>query len=304
MDLVIRAPRLPSAGETLAGRSYGKVPGGKGGNQAVAAARLGAQVTMIGRVGNDDNGAQLIAELRRDGIDCTGVATDPDLPTGVAMIVVDDVGQNAIVIVAGSNGALTPAAMAEHEAAIEEADVLVCQLEVPGETVLAAMQRARTAGGTVVLNPAPVTGPLSRAWLEAADFLIPNEVEASVLSGVNVDSPESARHAAMTLQQCGARNVIITLGSRGVFVLAEGEGAGAAHSNGSGNATLGMHYLPKQVEAIDTTAAGDTFVGGLCAALAAKRPLEEAVQFGQAAAAISVTRAGAQTSIPYLSEIV
>jgi ribokinase len=154
----------------------------------------------------------------------------------------------------------------------------------------------------VVLNPAPVIGPLSRAWLEAADFLIPNEVEASVLSGVNVDSPESARRAATVLQQSGARNVIITLGSRGVFVLAEGEGA--ALSDESGNATHGTHYLPKQVEAIDTTAAGDTFVGGLCAALAAKRPLEEAVQFGQAAAAISVTRAGAQTSIPYLSEIV
>ena len=296
MDLVIRAPRLPSAGETLAGHSFDTVPGGKGGNQAVAAARLGAEVTMIGRVGDDDNGKQLVAGLRRDGIDCGGVAVDAALPTGVAMIVVEDAGQNAIVIVAGSNGALTPAAITEHEAAIAQADVLVCQLEVPGETVLAAMRKARELGRIVVLNPAPVTAPLARNWLESADFLIPNEVEASALSGIEVDSPESARRAAQALRQQGARNVIITLGKRGVLVLAEGEGADAASGGGK-------HYLPAEVEAIDTTAAGDTFVGGFCAALAAKRSLDEAVRFGQAAAALSVTRAGAQTSIPYLHEI-
>ena len=291
MDLVIRAPRLPKEGETLAGRSFVNVPGGKGGNQAVAAARLGAQVAMIGRVGNDDNGRQLVAGLSRDGIDCAGVATDPALPTGVAMIVVDDAGQNAIVIVAGSNGALTTAALAEYEPAIAQADVLVCQLEVPGETVLAAMRAAKRLGRIVVFNPAPVTGPLERTWLECADFLIPNEVEASVLSGIEVDSPESAGRAARALQLAGARNVIITLGKRGVVVLTEGAGDG------------GRHYVPFEVEAIDTTAAGDTFVGGFCAALAAKRSLDEAVRFGQAAAALSVTRAGAQTSIPYLHEI-
>jgi ribokinase len=293
MDLVIRAPRLPKQGETLAGRSFVNVPGGKGGNQAVAAARLGAQVAMIGRVGNDDNGRQLVAGLRRDGVDCDGVATDPTLPTGVAMIVVDDAGQNAIVIVAGSNGALTPPALVRYEPAIEQADVLVCQLEVPGETVLAAMNTARRHGRIVVLNPAPVTAPLERAWLESADFLIPNELEASALSGIEVDSPDSARQAAKVLQRSGARNVIITLGKRGVVVLTEGDRAPGG----------GKHYLPAEVEAIDTTAAGDTFVGGFCAALAAKRSLDEAVRFGQAAAALSVTRAGAQTSIPYLHEI-
>lgn len=289
MDLVIRAPRLPSAGETLAGRSFVKVPGGKGGNQAVAAARLGAHVAMIGCIGNDENGAQLVAGLRRDGIDCGGIATDPTLPTGIAMIVVDDAGQNAIVIVAGSNGALTPREVAAHEKAIEQADVLVCQLEVPCETVLAAMRAARGHGRIVVLNPAPATEPLSREWLESADFLIPNEGEASVLSGVAVDSPDSALEAARALRRQGARNVIVTLGKQGVLVLAEGED--------------GRHYSAPEVAAIDTTAAGDTFVGGLCAALAAKRSLDEAVRFGQAAAALSVTRAGAQTSIPYSHEI-
>jgi ribokinase len=289
MDLVIRAPRLPSAGETLAGRSFANVPGGKGGNQAVAAARLGARVTMIGCVGNDENGAQLVARLREDGIDCDRIATDAALPTGVAMIVVDDAGQNAIVIVAGSNGALTPAAIAAHEAAIAQADVLVCQLEVPDDTVFAAMRAARRHGRIVVLNPAPASGMLPREWLECADFLIPNEGEASVLSGVAVDSPESALAAARALRQQGARNVIVTLGERGVLMLAEGED--------------GRHFPAPKVDAIDTTAAGDTFVGGLCAALAAKRSLDEAVRFGQAAAALSVTRAGAQTSIPYLHEV-
>lgn len=293
MDLVIRAPRLPSAGETLAGRTFAKVPGGKGGNQAVAAARLGAQVAMIGCVGNDENGAQLVAQLRCDGIDCGGVATDAQLPTGVAMIVVDDAGQNAIVIVAGANGTLTKAAIEAHERAIARADVLACQLEVPGEAVFAAMQAARALGRTVVLNPAPVTGPLERSWLECADFLVPNEVEASVLSGIAVDSPDSARCAAKALQAAGARNVVVTLGKRGVFVLAEG----------AGDSDGGKHYPPFEVEAIDTTAAGDTFMGGFCAMLAAKRSFEEAVRFGQAAAALSVTRAGAQTSIPYLREI-
>ncbi|MGN6667226.1 MAG: ribokinase [Trinickia sp.] len=301
MDLVIRAPRLPSAGETLAGRSFDKVPGGKGGNQAVAAARLGAEVTMIGCVGDDDHGTHLVAGLRRDGIDCSGVAIDATRPTGVAMIVVDDAGQNSIVIVAGSNGAVTPSAIEQHETAIAQADVLVCQLEVPGETVLAAMRKARTLGRTVVLNPAPATEPLSRDWLECADFLIPNEVEASVLSGMLVDSPETARRAAAALQDKGARNVIITLGKQGVLLLAEGESraGGGAHPDTG----VGKQYVPAEVDAIDTTAAGDTFVGGFCAALAAKRSLDEAVRFGQAAAAISVTRAGAQTSIPYLREV-
>lgn len=292
MDLVIRAPRLPNAGETLTGRSFAKVPGGKGGNQAVAAARLGAQVAMIGRVGNDDNGAQLVAGLRREGIDCDGVATDAAQPTGVAMIVVDDAGQNAIVIVAGSNGALTPDAVSAHEAAIAQADVVVCQLEVPDETVLATMRAARSLGRTVVLNPAPVTGALSRTWLELADYLIPNEVEATALSGIQVDSPESAQRAAEVLQAQGARNVIVTLGAQGVFLLEAGD-----------EGQRSRHYLPRKVVAIDTTAAGDTFVGGFSAALAAKRPLDEAVRFGQAAAALSVTRAGAQTSIPFLNEI-
>lgn len=292
MDLVVRAARLPHPGETLVGESFAQVPGGKGGNQAVAAARLGAQVSMIGRIGNDANGAQLKQGLEQEGIDCTGVSGDPHLPTGVAVITVDDASQNAIVIVAGSNGALTPVAVTDHEAAIARADVVVCQLESPGETVFEAMRTARRHGCIVVLNPAPVTGPLTRAWLEVVDYLIPNEIEAAELSGIKVVSAETARAAAWALRQQGAHHVIVTLGAQGVFVLGADEG-----SEG------GWHYPARRVEAVDTTAAGDTFVGGFSAALAAGRATEEAVRFGLAAAAVSVTRAGAQPSIPYLHEI-
>jgi ribokinase len=292
MDLVVRAVRLPHPGETLVGESFAQVPGGKGGNQAVAAARLGAQVSMIGCIGNDANGAQLKQGLEKEGIDCTGVSVDPHLPTGVAVITVDDASQNAIVIVAGSNGALTPAAVAEHEKTVAEAAVVVCQLESPGETVFDAMRSARRHGCVVVLNPAPVTGPLTRAWLETVDYLIPNEIEAAALSGVKVVSPETARAAAWALREQGARHVIVTLGAQGVFVLGADEGPMG-----------GKHYPARRVEAVDTTAAGDTFVGGFCAALAAGRAMDDAVLFGLAAAALSVTRAGAQPSIPYLREI-
>jgi ribokinase len=292
MDLVVRSPRMPQPGETLVGQTFAQVPGGKGGNQAVAAARLGARVSMIGRIGHDGNGAQLKQGLEDEGIDCTGVSTDAALPTGVALIIVDDASQNSIVIVAGSNGALTPALIAERESTIAEADVVVFQLETPSDTVLAAMQTARRHGRTVVLNPAPVTSPLPAGWLEATDFVIPNEIEAAALSGVTVDTPDAARRAACVLREQGARNVIITLGSQGVFVLAE-------HDANDG----GTHYPARKVNAVDTTAAGDTFVGGFSATLASGGSIDDAVRFGLAAAALSVTRAGAQPSIPHLGEV-
>ena len=292
MDLVVRSPRMPQPGETLVGQTFAQVPGGKGGNQAVAAARLGATVSMIGRIGNDGNGAQLKHGLEVERIDVAGVSSDDALPTGVALIIVDDASQNSIVIVAGSNGALTPALIAEHEAVLAQADVAVFQLETPYDTVLAAMQTARRHGRKVVLNPAPVTQPLPRHWLEATDFVIPNEIEAAALSGVKVDSPEAARRAAWTLREQGARNVIITLGGQGVFVLGESDSQDG-----------GTHYPARKVNAVDTTAAGDTFVGGFSASLASGKSVDEAVRFGLAAAALSVTRAGAQPSIPHLSEV-
>ncbi|HDR9158344.1 TPA: ribokinase, partial [Burkholderia vietnamiensis] len=189
MDLVVRAPRLPLPGETLAGHTYAQAAGGKGGNQAVAAARLGAQVAMIGCVGADAHGAALRAGLEAEGIDCSRVATSASASTGVALIVVDDASQNTIVIVAGGNGEVTPATVAQHEAAIAAADVLICQLETPPDAVFAALSAGRRLGRTVVLNPAPAVAPLPDGWLPLVDYLIPNEVEAAALTGLPVREP-------------------------------------------------------------------------------------------------------------------
>jgi ribokinase len=288
MDLVVRAPRLPQPGETLAGRTFAQVAGGKGGNQAVAAARLGAQVSMLGCVGADANGAQLRAGLEAEGIDCAALGTGTQ-PSGVALIVVDDASQNTIVIVAGSNGEVTPEAIARHEAALAAADVVICQLETPLASVRAALAAARRLGKTVILNPAPATGPLPADWLPLIDYLIPNELEAAALTGLPVDSPDDAAQAAAALRAAGARNVLVTLGARGVLVALDGV-----------TATL---YDAPQVEAIDTTAAGDTFIGGFAAQLAKNASVDAAIRFAQRAAALSVTRAGAQPSIPTRAEV-
>ena len=287
MDLVTRASRLPRGGETLVGQSFATVPGGKGANQAVAAARLGAEVAMIGCVGSDAYGAQLRDALLVEGIDCQAVS-EVEGSSGVALIVVDDSSQNAIVIVAGSNGQLTPASLLAFDAVLQAAEVVVCQLEVPMDTVGYALKRARALGKTVILNPAPASGPLPADWYAAIDYLIPNESEASALSGVPVDSLDSAKVAATHLLNAGAGKVIVTLGSQGAL-FADGQGF--------------EHLLAPKVQAVDTTAAGDTFVGGFAAALANGQGEAEAIRFGQVAAALSVTRAGAQPSIPMLHDV-
>ncbi len=288
MDLVARVPRMPMPGETLAGQTFAQVPGGKGGNQAVAAARLGAHVSMIGRIGEDANGATLRAGLEREGIDCRTLAATPSIPTGVALILVDDDGRNSIVIVAGSNGALTPDDIGRHEAALAESDVVVCQLETPPATVMAALAAARRLNKTVILNPAPVTGPLPAQWLPLVDYLIPNELEAATLTGLPIGSPQDAIVAAQALVAQGARNVLITLGSAGVVAAFGGEP---------------VHVPAPHVAAVDTTAAGDTFIGAFAAQLALGANTDAALRFAQRAAAISVTRAGAQPSIPTRAEL-
>ncbi|NWA66814.1 ribokinase [Pseudomonas reactans] len=287
MDLVTRASRLPRAGETLIGQTFSTVPGGKGANQAVASARLGADVSMIGCVGSDAYGTQLRDALLVEGIDCQAVST-VDGSSGVALIVVDDSSQNAIVIVAGSNGELTPASLQAFDAVLQAADVIVCQLEVPMNTVGYTLKRGRELGKTVILNPAPASGPLPAEWYTSIDYLIPNESEATALSGVMVDSIDSAKVAATQLVQAGAGKVIITLGSQGAL-FTDGQRF--------------EHLQAPKVKAVDTTAAGDTFVGGFAAALANGKDEAEAIRFGQVAAAFSVTRAGAQPSIPTLHDV-
>jgi len=287
MDLVTRAPRLPKGGETLIGHSFATVSGGKGANQAVAAARLGARVAMVGCVGNDDYGVQLREALLTEQIDCQAVSTVED-SSGVALIVVDDNSQNAIVIVAGANGAMTPAVIDRFDAVLQAADVIICQLEIPDATVGHALKRARALGKTVILNPAPASLPLPADWFAAIDYLIPNESEASALSGLPVDSLQSAESAANQLIAMGAGKVIITLGAQG-----------SLFANGKGF----EHFPAPKVQAVDTTAAGDTFVGGFAAALASGKSEAEAIRYGQVAAALSVTRAGAQPSIPTMSDV-
>lgn len=289
MDLVARAPRLPRPGETLAGRTFAQVACGKGGNQAVAAARLGAAVAMVGCVGADPNGEWLRAGLLAEGIDCAALETAAHAPTGVALIVVDDLSQNAIVIVAGSNGEVTPATIARHEAVLADADVVVCQLETPTDAVLAALTAARRLNRTTILNPAPATGPLPDGWLPLIDWLVPNELEAAALTGLSVTTPGEASQAAVALRGAGANNVLVTLGAQGVCVLI-------------GDAPAG-HWPAERVAAVDTTAAGDTFIGGFAAQLAAGVAPPDAIRFAQRAAARSVTRAGAQPSIPTLDDL-
>jgi len=288
MDLVARAERLPRAGETLAGESFATVPGGKGANQAVAAARLGASVAMIGNVGDDAYGQQLRQALLDEQVDCRAVAVCSGVSSGLALIVVDASSQNAIVIIPGGNGQLQPQSVQAFDDLLLDAEVIICQLEVPSQTVAYTLERGRELGKTVILNPAPCTGPLPPSWYASIDYLIPNESEAQALTGLPVTDLASAEFAASHLRKRGVKNVIITLGAQGaLFASAQGV----------------QHFAAPTVQPVDTTAAGDTFVGGFAAALARGVEEDEAIAFGQRAAALSVTRAGAQPSIPYLGEV-
>ena len=288
MDLVTRASRLPQPGETVVGSGFATVPGGKGANQAVAAARLGAPTAMVGCVGDDAYGVQLRQALLDEGIDCQAVDAVPGVSSGVALIVVDDASQNAIVIVAGGNGEVTPQRVSAADALLQQAEVIVCQLEVPAPTVAFALKRGRELGKTVILNPAPASTPLPADWFAHIDYLIPNESEALALTGITVDSVASAQQAANWLLARGARKVIITLGAQG-SLFADGSGF--------------EHFAAPKVQAVDTTAAGDTFVGAFAAALSRGESERAAIAFGQVAAALSVTRAGAQPSIPTQADV-
>lgn len=288
MDLVVRTERLPRPGETLAGESFVTVPGGKGANQAVAAARLGASVAMVGCVGDDAYGQALRSALLAEGVECQAVEIVEGVSSGVAAILVDAASQNTILIVAGSNGRLLPALVQRFEHLLADAEVIICQMEIPPETVAFTLALGRRLGKKVILNPAPVQAPLPGEWYTDIDYLIPNEREAEALTGLVVNGLESAEKAAVRLLDRGVGKVIITLGGEGaLFVSADGV----------------EHFPAPTVQPVDTTAAGDTFVGGFAAALARGLSERDAVAFGQRAAAISVTRAGAQPSIPRLVEL-
>jgi ribokinase len=286
-DLTFRAVRLPKPGETLAGRGVQFGHGGKGGNQAVMAARLGARVTMIGKVGRDAFGEGALRNYREQGIDATHVLVDPERPTGVASIVVDDAGQNCILVVRGANLGLAPQDVRSAAAAIEGANVLLCQLEVPLETVQEALRIARAAKVTTILNPAPAVA-LPDEVLRLADLCVPNENEIELLIGQSAASLKEAAAAGWELQKRGPATVIVTLGERGAMLV----GASSAE-----------HVPAPRVEAVDSSGAGDAFIGALGVSLAEGVPLAEAVRRANVVAALSVTRPGTQASFPTRAEI-
>jgi len=288
MDLVLRVPRMPVPGETLAGGSFMTIPGGKGANQAVACARLSrpnAAVAMVACVGDDAFGAQMRASIVASGIDDRHIVEIANEATGIASILVDDQAQNSIVLAAGANGRLAINHLEQARALIAAASIVLLQLEVPMPVAVHAIEMAHALGKTVVLNPAPAQA-LPPALLAKIDYLILNEIEAAMLAGQESDDIPML---ATELRVRGARNVVVTLGEKGVY--GDFEHAGVRQ--------MAAH----QVKAVDTTAAGDTFIGGFIAALAEGRDPFAAIAYGQAAAAISVTREGAQTSIPQRDEV-
>lgn len=285
IDLVVRAPRFALAGETILGQTFQTIPGGKGANQAVAARRMGADVAMIGRVGDDAFGTVLQQQLAAEGITTQYLTITADESTGVAMITVEDNGENCIIVVPGANGRLSVADIEAARPAITEANSLLLQLEVPLATVERAAQIAAASGVIVILNAAPAQ-PLAPDLLACIDYLVVNETEAQLVATIPDATPEVAARA---LQALGARNVLVTLGEEGALLVTQ---AGAC-----------IAVPAFAVQAADTTAAGDSCVGAFAVTLANGMLAPEALRWANAAGALAVTRQGAQPSIPTQAEI-
>ncbi|NPV55102.1 MAG: ribokinase [Anaerolineae bacterium] len=287
MDLVVRAARMPARGETLPGTDFHTIPGGKGANQAAAAARLGGQVAMLGCVGADAFGEQLVANLASFGVDTSLVRRAAGASSGVAVILVDAAGDNRILVVAGANGQVSEENIRIAGEDIQHARLVVMQLEIPLASVAASARLARDCGTPVLLNPAPAH-TLPEGLLALVDTLVVNESEAAALSGLPVTGVVEGFAAAGALRGQGARQVVLTLGEQGALVsAAEGQ----------------VHLSGFPVEVVDTTAAGDAFIGGLAVALLEGMPLVEAARFANAAGALACTRLGAQTSLPARHEV-
>ena len=288
MDLVIRSPRIPQPGETIIGSEFQTIPGGKGANQAVAAARLGGQVTMVGRVGEDTFADVLLDNLASAEIDASFVQRDGQAASGVALIVVDDHGENIIVVASGANMRMTEKDAEAAEAAIANSDVLLLQLEVPLPVVKRAAQIAQSHNITVVLNPAPAR-ELPPDLLASVDVLVPNESETALLTGLPTESQTELEKAASHLLDSGVRSVVITLGKRGAYL------ASTDYES--------KIYEAFSIQPVDTTAAGDAFVAGLVVNYGAGKTLPEAIRWGNAAGALAALRFGAQTSLPKRAEV-
>lgn len=285
-DMTVKTKELPRPGETVLGGVFTMGAGGKGANQAVAAQRLGGKVKFICKVGRDIFGDNSIAQYKKEGLDTSGILRS-DLPSGVALISVDQHAENCIVVASGANGDLSEADIASCEKDLKECAILLLQLETPIPSVLKAAKIAHEAGATVVLNPAPACA-LPEELFKYIDLFIPNETELSSFSGIQVTDAASAEKAAAAMQAKGVGKLIVTMGSKGALICEGGPGV----------------FVPAhKVKAVDTTAAGDTFCGALCVAVSEGKSLKESAQFACAASALTVQKMGAQNSIPYRKEI-
>ena len=287
MDLVVHVTRVPEDGETILGTGFHRYFGGKGANQAVAVARQGAKTIMAGRVGSDTFGEEQIASLQEEGIDTSYLLVDDEQASGVASIIIDEARNNRIIVIPGANGAVSSRDIEALEPVMAECSCVVIQLEIPLETVLTAIRAAHAQGAKVILNPAPAqTLPLD--IYSCITVITPNESEAQLLTEVEVTDLASARQAAQVLLDRGVLAVVITLGSQGVYGLTlSGE----------------FHIPAHEVKVVDTVAAGDTFTGALAALVGEGRSLKEAAEYANAAAALAVTRRGAQPSVPRRDEV-
>lgn len=286
-DMVIKADRLPIPGETILGGTFFMNPGGKGANQAVAASRMGGNVTLISKTGNDVFGKQSVMLYTAENIKTDYIFSDPKHPSGVALITVDSHGENCIVVASGANAYLNPSDIDKASAEIESSDLVLMQLEIPIETVEYVAEMANKKGIKVILNPAPARA-LSNNLLKNLYIIIPNKSEAEILSGIKVSDIESAKQAADIISAKGVDIVVITLGSQGALIKEYAE----------------YHFVEAfKVDAVDTTAAGDTFCGSVCVGLSEGRSILDSVKMAARSAALTVTRMGAQASIPYRSEL-
>lgn len=286
-DLVVNTDRVPESGETVLGNEFIINHGGKGANQAIAAFRIGGSVSFISKVGNDFFGSQMRRHFEEEGMDVSYVFTDISAPSGVALITVDKRAENRIIVVPGANSNLSEEEIDNARLAVEQGEIVVLQLEIPMASVRYTVRMAASLGKKVIVNPAPAC-PLSAELLRDIYLITPNETEAGFLTGIPVVDEASAQKAAAALLQQGVQNVVITLGSKGALVY---------------NAGVSMFIPAYQVKAVDTTAAGDVFNGALAVALSEGKTLLDAVGFACAASAISVTRIGAQNSIPFRDEL-
>lgn len=287
MDMVVKTSHIPEPGETVLGGAFFMNPGGKGANQAVAVARLGGNVTFIGKIGDDIFGKQSSQLFDEEGVDTAGIMSDHDSPSGIALITVDERGENSIVVAPGANARLEPTDVERVLAQYQDSKILLMQLEIPMRTVSFAARYARESGMQVILNPAPAN-ELVPSVFGLVDIITPNVHEAEMLSGIKITDIESARRASEYIHAHGVRHVIITLGERGAALLEDGV----------------FHHIPApEVDTVDSTAAGDVFNGALAVGVAEGKTLIEATAFACRAASISVTRMGAQSSIPFRNEV-